>query len=127
MLLIQIKYASEARSAHSRLRRLLAGHDTSQGIAFDDVGFRYRGREEWAVRHVNLRIGPGERIALAFRLAAARQPSGTELKILESILAEQYAIQAWPTYFLINREGNVAWGFENDAPAEKWIEALLKP
>jgi thiol-disulfide isomerase/thioredoxin len=41
--------------------------------------------------------------------------------------AEQYAIQAWPTYFLINREGQVVWGFENDAPTEKRIEALLKP
>jgi ATP-binding cassette subfamily B protein len=36
----------------------------SQGITFEDVGFHYPGREEWAVRHLNLCIGPGERIAL---------------------------------------------------------------
>jgi hypothetical protein len=27
--------ASEARAARSRLRRLLAGHESSQGVAFD--------------------------------------------------------------------------------------------
>jgi len=35
-----------------------------RGIVFEDVGFRYRGSESWAVRHVNLRLAPGERIAL---------------------------------------------------------------
>lgn len=35
-----------------------------QGIVFEDVGFRYRGSEKWAVRHVNLRLAPGERVAL---------------------------------------------------------------
>ncbi|HEX3582714.1 MAG TPA: ABC transporter ATP-binding protein [Thermoanaerobaculia bacterium] len=35
-----------------------------QGIVFEDVGFRYRGGEKWAVRHVNLRLAPGERVAL---------------------------------------------------------------
>ena len=35
-----------------------------QGIVFEDVGFRYRGSDHWAVRHVNLRIAPGERVAL---------------------------------------------------------------
>ncbi|HLA14127.1 MAG TPA: ABC transporter ATP-binding protein [Gemmatimonadaceae bacterium] len=35
-----------------------------QGFVFEDVGFRYPGSERWAVRHVNLTIKPGERIAL---------------------------------------------------------------
>ncbi|HEX3110915.1 MAG TPA: ABC transporter ATP-binding protein [Thermoanaerobaculia bacterium] len=35
-----------------------------RGIVFEDVGFRYRGSESWAVRHVNLRLAPGERVAL---------------------------------------------------------------
>jgi ATP-binding cassette subfamily B protein len=34
------------------------------GFVFDDVGFRYPGSDRWAVRHVNLAIEPGERIAL---------------------------------------------------------------
>lgn len=35
-----------------------------QGIVFDDVSFRYPGREGWAIRHVNLRIPPGQSIAV---------------------------------------------------------------
>jgi len=35
-----------------------------QGLTFEDVGFQYPGKSVWAVRHVNLRIAPGEKIAL---------------------------------------------------------------
>jgi ATP-binding cassette subfamily B protein len=35
-----------------------------QGLIFEDVGFRYPLSDVWAVRHVNLRIAPGEKIAL---------------------------------------------------------------
>jgi ATP-binding cassette subfamily B protein len=35
-----------------------------QGIVFEDVGFQYPGSPAWAVRHVNLRIAPGEKLAL---------------------------------------------------------------
>jgi ATP-binding cassette subfamily B protein len=34
------------------------------GFVFEDVGFRYPGSDRWAVRHINLHFGPGERIAL---------------------------------------------------------------
>jgi ATP-binding cassette subfamily B protein len=34
------------------------------GFVFQDVGFQYPGSDRWAVRHVNLSIAPGERIAL---------------------------------------------------------------
>jgi ATP-binding cassette subfamily B protein len=34
-----------------------------QGFVFEDVGFRYPDRDAWAVRHVNFRLQPGERIA----------------------------------------------------------------
>ena len=33
-------------------------------FVFDDVGFKYPGADRWAVRHVNFRLRPGERIAL---------------------------------------------------------------
>ena len=36
----------------------------SQGFVLEDVGFRYPGSDTWALRHVNLRIAPGEKIAL---------------------------------------------------------------
>ena len=35
-----------------------------QGIAFENVSFRYPGREEWALRDVSLRLRPAEKIAL---------------------------------------------------------------
>jgi ATP-binding cassette, subfamily B, bacterial len=35
-----------------------------EGFVFEDVGFRYPGSERWAVRHVNFRLHPGERLAL---------------------------------------------------------------
>jgi ATP-binding cassette subfamily B protein len=34
------------------------------GFVFEDVGFQYPGNDRWAIRHVNLSIVPGERIAL---------------------------------------------------------------
>jgi ATP-binding cassette, subfamily B, bacterial len=36
----------------------------TQGLVFDDVGFQYPGSSAWAVRHVNLRVTPGDKIAL---------------------------------------------------------------
>lgn len=35
-----------------------------EGIVFEDVGFQYPGSESWAVRHINIRLAPGERVAL---------------------------------------------------------------
>ncbi len=36
----------------------------SEGIVFEDVGFRYPGSDTWAVRHIDARLAPGERVAL---------------------------------------------------------------
>lgn len=36
----------------------------AQGLVFEDVGFQYPGNSSWALRHVSLRIAPGEKIAL---------------------------------------------------------------
>src|SRR6478672_4115383 len=35
-----------------------------RGFVFQDVGFQYPGSDRWAIRHVDLAIAPGERIAL---------------------------------------------------------------
>jgi len=40
--------------------------------------------------------------------------------------ADRYAIEAWPTYFLIDKAGMVVWGFKHDPPEEKQIEELLR-
>lgn len=50
-----IHTSSGARAVPSPMR---------EGFVFEDVGFRYPGSERWAVRHLNFRIHPGERIAL---------------------------------------------------------------
>ncbi len=34
------------------------------GFIFEDVGFKYPGSDRWAVRHMNLTLTPGQRIAL---------------------------------------------------------------
>src|SRR5690348_12294793 len=34
------------------------------GFVFEDAGFKYPGSDRWAVRHIDLRLRPGERIAL---------------------------------------------------------------
>src|SRR4051812_23931247 len=36
----------------------------TKGFVFEDVGFAYPGSERWAVRHINLELRPGERVAL---------------------------------------------------------------
>jgi peroxiredoxin len=40
--------------------------------------------------------------------------------------AEHYGIDAWPTYFLIDKAGKVVWGFLHNPPEEKQIEELLR-
>jgi ATP-binding cassette subfamily B protein len=35
-----------------------------QGLVFEDVGFKYPSSDVWALRHINLAIAPGEKIAL---------------------------------------------------------------
>ena len=51
----QIKVTDKARPVPTCLQ---------QGIEFRNVSFRYPGRADWALRHVNLTLHPGEKIAL---------------------------------------------------------------
>jgi ATP-binding cassette subfamily B protein len=51
-------------SIHSKPGAAPVPRPIRSGFTFIDVGFRYPGSERWAVRHVNLTISPGERIAL---------------------------------------------------------------
>ena len=48
----------------SRTGALPVPQPIQQGFAFDDVGFRYRGSDRWAVRHLTFTLRPGERVAL---------------------------------------------------------------
>jgi cytochrome c biogenesis protein CcmG/thiol:disulfide interchange protein DsbE len=40
--------------------------------------------------------------------------------------ATRYTVMGWPTYFLINKTGNVVWGFSNELPTESQIDKLLR-
>jgi RNA polymerase sigma factor (sigma-70 family) len=40
--------------------------------------------------------------------------------------AKRYAIEGWPTYFLIEKTGTLAWGFAHNPPSAAQIEELLK-
>jgi ATP-binding cassette subfamily B protein len=42
----------------------LAPRPAREGFTFENVGFRYPDSEEWALRGVSFRLGPGERVAL---------------------------------------------------------------
>jgi thiol-disulfide isomerase/thioredoxin len=37
----------------------------------------------------------------------------------------RYAINEWPTYFLIDQAGNIVWGLTKEPPTDKQIEELL--
>jgi ATP-binding cassette subfamily B protein len=51
-------------SIHSKPGAAPVPRPIRTGFVFEDVGFRYPGSDRWAVRHVDLTISPGERIAL---------------------------------------------------------------
>jgi glutathione peroxidase-family protein len=40
--------------------------------------------------------------------------------------AEDFAISAWPTYFLIDRSGRVVEGFNHATPSEETIAKLVE-
>jgi ATP-binding cassette subfamily B protein len=54
----------ETKGETSRLPVPLKLPQGSQAIEFHDVSYKYEGKDAWALRHINLRIAPGEKIAL---------------------------------------------------------------
>jgi len=42
----------------------VTGAAAASGIVFDDVGFKYPGKDAWALRHISLAVPPGESLAL---------------------------------------------------------------
>ncbi|MEJ7732264.1 MAG: ABC transporter ATP-binding protein, partial [Polyangiaceae bacterium] len=51
-------------------------------IAFEDVGFRYPGNDVWALRHIDVRIAPGESLALVGHNGAGKT---TFIKLLTGL------------------------------------------
>ncbi|MEI9938256.1 MAG: ABC transporter ATP-binding protein [Pseudomonadota bacterium] len=61
---IELAQASERTQSERAARRLGVGPSGEAGIRFEDVGFHYPGKDNWALRHVDLVIAPGDSIAL---------------------------------------------------------------
>ena len=40
--------------------------------------------------------------------------------------AQNYSVLGWPTYYLIDKQGKLAWGPEHSVPPEELIESLLQ-
>ena len=61
---LELAEANE-RAQHERTAQKRSEPSTGdRGIRFEDVGFRYPGKESWALRHLDLQILPGDSIAL---------------------------------------------------------------
>jgi beta-lactamase regulating signal transducer with metallopeptidase domain/thiol-disulfide isomerase/thioredoxin len=55
-----------------------------------------------------------------------RRPLALPIAVDTGATAKSYAVQSWPTYFLIDKSGKVAWGNSAAPPSEQKIEELLR-
>ena len=76
-----------------------------QGIELRNVSFRYPGREEWALRNVNLKLRPGEKLALVGKNGAGKttliklltrlyDPSEGQI-LLDGVELQNYDLAEW--------------------------------
>jgi|CZKU01.1.fsa_nt_gi ATP-binding cassette subfamily B protein len=56
--------STASASAVASASRLASTTTSTTGIALEDVGFRYPGKDAWALRHVNLVVPRGDSVAL---------------------------------------------------------------
>ncbi|HTA89116.1 MAG TPA: ABC transporter ATP-binding protein [Polyangiaceae bacterium] len=61
---IELAEQSEQVQRERAARRATAQVSPGAGIRFENVGFRYPNKDNWALRHVDLEIAPGDSIAL---------------------------------------------------------------
>jgi ATP-binding cassette subfamily B protein len=100
--------------------RLAAGGDAAAGpdaaIVFDGVGFRYPGKQEWALRGIDLRIARGESVALVGENGAGKT---TLIKLLTRlyeptegrILLDGRDLRSWDLSALRRRIGVIFQDF----------------
>lgn len=88
----------------------------SGSISFRNVGFRYRGKEEWAVRRLNLTIEPGQKIALVGKNGAGKTTivkllTGLYLPTEGAVLVDGIDTRQWDPAALRARFGVVFQDF----------------
>jgi ATP-binding cassette subfamily B protein len=100
--------------------KLAAGGDAAEGpdaaIVFDGVGFRYPGKEAWALRDIDLRIARGESVALVGENGAGKT---TLIKLLTRlyeptegrILLDGRDLRSWELSALRRRIGVIFQDF----------------
>lgn len=61
------------------------------------------------------------------KLAAFLQERGVTFPVVVDTdrTAERFGVTSYPTYFLLDRQGKMAWGFEHNPPTDSLIEELL--
>jgi len=71
-----------AERAQNAEHRLAVAASRERGIRFENVGFHYPGKDNWALRHVDLAIAPGDSIALVGENGAGKT---TFVKLLSGL------------------------------------------
>jgi ATP-binding cassette subfamily B protein len=107
---IELARESEQQKQERAQNRALVVESGATGIRFEDVGFRYPGKADWALRHVNLAIPPGDSIALVGENGAGKT---TFVKLLAGlyepsegrIVLDGQDLSTWDTDALRRRFG----------------------
>ena len=107
---IELAERSEQAQRERARRRAALSTTAGAGIRFENVGFRYPGKEAWALRHVDLEIAPGDSIALVGENGAGKT---TFVKLLAGlyepsegrIILDGRELSAWDPDLLRQRFG----------------------
>ena len=111
--------ASEASTTAPLVRTAAGRSEGPRGgaeVRFDDVGFRYPGKEAWALRHLNVTLAAGEKVALVGHNGAGKT---TFVKLMTGlyeptegrILVDGVDVRDWNRKELLARFGVVFQDF----------------
>jgi ATP-binding cassette subfamily B protein len=113
---LSIKTDSSEENSGTDVSKFSVPSTHEQGIRFEDVGFRYPGKTNWALRHISLFIPKGQSLALVGHNGAGKS---TFIKLIlrlyapteGRILLDGVDLKNWPTDLLYQRVGVVFQDF----------------
>jgi thiol-disulfide isomerase/thioredoxin len=85
-----------------------------------EIDYGKRGLKVLAIH--SSRVGDYRKVPSFLREHRYHVPVGLDK---QSKTEANYAVQAWPTYYLIDRQGHLAWGPSHDLPSEQTLLPLL--